>query len=240
MKISRKTLEKKHRFIEEWISKVKSKNDNRNYEYGLNSRGWRDEYKVIIGWIPRESKVLDLGCGDGSLLLSLKEKGVEGEGVEISKSGVESAKRKGLKVHRGRIDQKLPYKKNHFDFAICNVTLQMVMYPEVLLLEMKRIAKKQIITFPNFAFVPNRLDLLVNGRMPRVMIPGYEWYSTGHIHQFSIKDFEFFCRHNGIKILKIKHVYPGSIFSIPEKYFRKFPNLFASTGVFLTTGVWVP
>jgi methionine biosynthesis protein MetW len=76
-----------------------------------------------------------------------------------------------------------------FDYAICNVTIQMVMYPEVLLSEMKRISHYQIISFPNFANWRNRLDLLLKGRMPKPMLFGYDWYNTGHIHQLSLKDF---------------------------------------------------
>ena len=222
-------------FTNRWISKTKSENDNRNYRYSMSSEGWREEYQQIIDWIPAKSKVIDLGCGDGSLLLHLKRKGVNGAGLEISKSGVNSAEKKGIKAFKGRIDKKLPYKNNEFDYSICNVTLQMVMYPEVLLKEMKRISKKQIITFPNFAFLPNRLDLLVNGRMPRVMIPGYHWYSTGHIHQLSIKDFTIFCEDNGIKIVDSNHIFPGSGLPLTGKTVKKFPNLFASMAIFLTS-----
>lgn len=209
--------------------------DNRKYYYKKDSITEREEYSKILEWIPKGSEIVDLGCGDGSLLKFLKEKGAEGRGVEISESGVKVAKKKGFKVIQGRIDEKLPYKKNQFDFAICNVTLQMVMYPEVLLLEMKRIAKKQIVTFPNFAYILNRLELLFMGRMPTFMIPGYEWYSTGHIHQFSIRDFMEFCRKNGIKILETKHIGPRKLFSLPNIILKKNPNLFASMGVFLTT-----
>lgn len=224
-----------------WISGYKGKNDNRNYKYSKGSSAIREEFQLIAKWIPRGSKVLDLGCGDGSLLELLAKKGVTGEGMEISKSGVKVCLSKGIKVTLGRIDERLPFKNKQFNFAICNVTLQMVMYPEILLREMKRIAKKQIFTFPNFAFLPNRIDLLLNGKMPRVMIPGYKWYSTGHIHQLSISDFEEFCKENGISIIAYKHIYPGSSFqltkklSLGTKWMKRYPNLFASMAVFMTT-----
>ncbi len=208
-------------------------NDNRSYFYNISSISNREEYAIICGLIPSGSKVIDLGCGDGTLLSLLKAKGIDGDGIDISSTAVAAAQKKGIKARQGRIDMPLPDKKNSFDYAISNVTLQMVMYPEVLLSEMKRIARKQIITFPNFASFPNRLDLLINGRMPRAMIPGYEWYSTGHIHQLSLKDFEEFCKKNRIKISDRKHIYSKKIFFIPRFIQHLFPNIFVSIAVYI-------
>lgn len=208
-------------------------NDNRNYKFPKNSISDREEYGVILDWIPKGSRVIDLGSGDGSLLKLLKEKGINGEGIEISKSGVRVSKDRGLKVKQGQIDVNLDYKDNQFDYAICNVTLQMVSYPEVLIKEMKRISKKQIISFPNFAFILNRLDMLINGRMPKFSLFGYSWYSTGHIHQLSLKDFKIFCRDENIKIIKQHHIIPGFPL-VPKKLLQKLPNLFSITSIFLT------
>ena len=137
------------------------------------------------------------------------------------------------KVKLGRIDTHLKYKHNQFDYAVCNVTLQMVSYPEVLIKEMKRISKKQIISFPNFAFILNRFDLLINGRMPRFCLFGYDWYSTGHIHQLSLKDFKYFCQNENIKIVNEHHIIP-SLSLVPKKLLKAFPNLFSLTSIFLT------
>src|SRR5882724_12824551 len=127
-------------------------NDNRNYNYENFASFERVEYPIIADMVERNSKVIDLGCGNGSLLEKLiKEKNVDGRGIEISKSGVEVCLKKGLHVTEGKIDEPLPFADNSFDYAICNVTIQMVMYPEVVLKEMKRIARYQIISFPNFA-----------------------------------------------------------------------------------------
>lgn len=209
-------------------------NDNRNYKFPKNSVSDREEYAIISSWIKRGSKVIDLGCGDGSLLKLLRqEKSIKGEGVEISPSAIRSATNKGLKVKQSRIDGPLDYKDNQFDYAICSVTLQMVTYPEVLIKEMKRISKKQIISFPNFAFILNRLDLLINGRMPRFCLFGYDWYSTGHFHQLSLRDFKTLCKDEGIKITEQYHLVP-KIFSFRPKILQIFPNLFSITSVFLT------
>jgi len=169
----------------------------------------------------------------------MKNGGIEKvKGIEISKSGVTACRKKGLDASEGRIDVKLPFEDNEFDVAVCNVTLQMVMYPEVLISEMLRISKKQIFTFPNFAFAANRVDILLNGRMPRFMIPGYKWYSTGHIHQLSINDFCDYCRENKIDIIRTDHIFPEvfriKFLTISQVIIRRCPNLFASTGVFIT------
>jgi len=182
-------------------------NDNRKYKFTPESVAHRDEYPIIANLIKKGSKVIDLGCGDGSLLKLLKEtKETKGLGIEISKSGVVSSLAKKIKAVQGRIDVKLPYRDKEFDYAICNVTLQMVMYPEVLLSEMHRISRYQIVTFPNFAFILNRYELLIKGQMPRTMIPGYDWYSTGHIHQLSIKDYRRFCKTNKFTIAREAHI----------------------------------
>ena len=210
-------------------------NDNRNYDYSSAFREEREEYKLICEMTEPNSRVIDLACGNGSLLVKLiKEKNIKGEGVELSSSGVEACKKKGLKVIQGRIDEKLPFDDNTFDYSICNVTIQMVMYPEILLSEMKRISKYQIVSFPNFCHYKNRLDLLLKGRMPKPMLFGYKWYSTGHIHQLSIKDFYELLNDVGeLKVLKVKNL----IGTNPIKRFiaMYLPNLFVPETIFFLT-----
>ncbi|NWF90158.1 MAG: methyltransferase domain-containing protein [Ignavibacteriaceae bacterium] len=207
-------------------------NDNRNYDYSNVPTEERNEYKLVCEMVEPNSKVIDLGCGNGSLMEKLiKEKQVVAEGIELSDSGVEVCKSKGLNVHKGRIDEILPFENDAFDYSICNVTIQMVMYPEVLLSEMKRISRYQIISFPNFAHYKNRLDLLLNGRMPKPMLFGYKWYSTGHIHQLSIKDFyELVEEVGGLRISR-KEFLTG--FNPFKSYVAKlFPNLFVPIIIF--------
>ncbi len=126
------------------MKKKIQKKDNRKYVFDINSHVYRDEYSIISDLINNNSKIIDLGCGDGSLIEYVKErKNVDSIGIEIASSGVKAAKVKGLQVTQGKIDQILPYNNNEFDYAICNVTLQMVMNPEILIKEMVRISKYQ-------------------------------------------------------------------------------------------------
>lgn len=214
-------------------------NNNRDYSYSNNSITHRPEYSVIEQLINKNVSVIDLGCGDGSLLLQLKKKkGItKSVGLEISETGVMICAKKRIKAIKMRIDEKLPFGNKEFNYAICNMTLQMVMYPEILLREMVRISNKQIITFPNFAYILNRFELLIKGIMPKSMIPGYNWYSTGHIHQLSIKDFKDYCFKNNLYILKVDHIYPNRFFIIPKLFLKILPNLFANTGIFLTSSL---
>ena len=211
--------------------------DNRNYNYSSLELEEREEYKYVIELIKPNSKVIDLGCGSGSLMKRLiEEKNVDVQGIDVSETAVEICRKKGLKAERGEIDKLLNISDNSFDYSICNVTMQMVMYPEVLLKEMKRISKYQVVSFPNFAFYKNRLDLLLNGRMPKPMLPDHSWYNTGHIHQFSVKDFfELTNSVGGLKILERKDLKSHN----PIKRFltKNIPNLFSGLPVFLLTKV---
>lgn len=211
---------------------IPGKDDNRQYDYSHNQSQNRAEYDYITQLVSPGSRVIDLGCGNGSLLKKLvEEKNVIAQGIEISVSGVEACRNKGLDVLQSRIDEKLPFKDLEFDFSICNVTMQMVMYPEVLLKEMKRISKYQIISFPNFAFYKNRIDLLFNGRMPKPMLFDYKWYNTGHIHQFSISDFyELLNDVGGIRVEQL--LWSKTNNTIKDYLSLIFPDLFMAIPIF--------
>jgi methionine biosynthesis protein MetW len=207
-------------------------NDNRNYDYTAQAMYVRAEFPIIAEWIPSGSRVIDLGCANGALMKYLKDqKHVDIQGIEIAPSGVAACQAVGLKAVAGSIDKHATYQSytnGEFDYAICNVTMPMVMYPEVVVQEMKRIARHQIISFPNFAYMGNRLDMLLRGRVPRPMLYGYTWYSTGLIHQLSIKDFKELCRTHGLRILKSDHL------GVWRNIARVFlPNVFSKEGIYL-------
>jgi methionine biosynthesis protein MetW len=208
-------------------------NDNRNYDYSSAPEEFRTEYNLILDFVESGSSVIDLGCGNGSLLSLLqKNRACTGTGIELSASGVAACLTKGLNVIQGRIDEPLQFADKAFDYAICNVTIQMVNYPEILLSEMKRVAKKLIISFPNFGFYKNRIDFCVHGRMPRPMLFGYSWYATGHIHQLSIKDFyELIAAVGGLRVLHAACADQTS--GLKRELQIRFPNLFQLLPVFL-------
>lgn len=202
--------------------------DNRAYVWGTGEVSQRPEYPIIERWIEPGARVVDLGCGDGSLLARLREsRQVQGFGVELAPSGVEACLAKGLRAREGAIDVPLTdLADDAFDVAVCNVTLQMVMRPEVLLTEMRRIARRQVVSFPNFAFLPNRVELLLRGRMPRRLLFGYRWYDTGHIHQLSIADFLETTRALGMTVRDAHFLGKGPLL-------RLAPNLLAYEAIYL-------
>ncbi len=210
-------------------------NDNRNYNYSGFEDSQRNDYKYIADLIEDNSRIVDLGCGNGTLMQILKDtKNCFVKGVEISPSGVEICRKKGLDVVQGRIDEALPFEENEFDYSICHITIQMVMYPEILLKEMKRISKYQIVSFPNFAFYKNRLELLIKGKMPKKMLFGYSWYNTGHIHQLSIRDFEELIGNvGGLKVIQRSFVKTDS--QMKNFFMKLFPNMFQLVAVIKLT-----
>jgi methionine biosynthesis protein MetW len=206
-------------------------NDNREYDYTQAGFSTRPEYEVIAQWIPPGSRVIDLACGNGSLMHHLIEhKNVVIEGIERAPSGVDHCRENGLAARCGEIDARetyAGYAAGMFDFAICNVTLHMVMFPEVLIDEMTRIARHLVLSFPNFGHLFNRLDLLASGRMPRPQLFGYHWFDTGQIHQLGVRDFLDFCRRCSLRILRQQHM------GRPALLAHLMPPLFSRSSIYL-------
>lgn len=195
----------------------------------------RLNYSVITNIIEKGAKVLDLGCGDGTLLEMLtKEKNVKAKGVEINQNSAISCLEKGLSVIQGDIDEGLKqFSDQEYDYVILNQTLQSTEKPDYVIKEMLRVGKKVVVSFPNFAYWKVRLYLLFNGRMPKSKMLPFEWFDTPNIHLLTIQDFFDFTQKNNIKIL-------DSIYMTRSKVRRgvlikTITNLFTEEVIFVLT-----
>ncbi|NOR39734.1 MAG: methionine biosynthesis protein MetW [Gammaproteobacteria bacterium] len=164
----------------------------------------RQDLATISEWIRPGSRVLDLGCGDGTLLGQLQEKRqVTGYGLEIDDDNVTRCIKAGVNVLQTDLDAGLSdFDAESFDYVIMTQTLQAVHYPDRLLEEMLRVGREGIVTFPNFAHWVNRVQLTLGGSMPMSRTLPNPWYSTPNIHLCTVSDFEKLCNERGIHILQ--------------------------------------
>ncbi|MGA0790397.1 MAG: methionine biosynthesis protein MetW [Pelagibacteraceae bacterium] len=192
------------------------------------------EDDVLAGLIDINSRVLDVGCGDGSLLLHLKKnKRVDGRGIEIDQIKVQESVAKGLAVIEGDAEKDLiNYPDTSFDFAILNQSLQQFYDPRKVINELLRIAKNAIVTIPNFGYWKVRLSLLIGGQMPVTKTLPYTWYNTPNLHMCTIKDFYNLCALDNIKIVKSISVSSEKISDI-QKSNLEIKNLVSELGIFL-------
>ena len=192
------------------------------------------EDDVLAGLIDINSRVLDVGCGDGSLLLHLKKnKRVDGRGIEIDQIKVQESVAKGLAVIEGDAEKDLiNYPDISFDFAILNQSLQQFYDPRKVINELLRIAKNAIVTIPNFGYWKVRLSLLIGGQMPVTKTLPYTWYNTPNLHMCTIKDFYNLCALDNIKIVKSISVSSEKISDI-QKSNLEIKNLVSELGIFL-------
>jgi methionine biosynthesis protein MetW len=162
----------------------------------------RVDHVFIAEMVEPNSRVLDVGCGDGALLHLLSEtKSVDGRGVEISREGVNAAVARGLSVIQGDADSDLnDYPDQAFDYAILSLTIQATRYPKTVLENLLRIGKHAIVSFPNFGHWKIRRDLLLTGRMPVTANLPEPWYSTPDAHLCTITDFVALCREVDAKV----------------------------------------
>lgn len=163
----------------------------------------RPDLEIIKQWIEPESRVLDLGCGDGSLLHYLKtEMNIRDIGLEIDADNIEASLKNGVNVIEQNLDQGLSnFQTNSFDTVLLAQTLQALNNPAALIEDMLRIGKNGIVTFPNFGNWKSRLFLSTRGRMPVSKFMPHHWYNTPNIHFCTVKDFDALCREKNITVL---------------------------------------
>ena len=194
----------------------------------------KSEYKIIADIITENTRVLDVGCNDGSLMEFLKKnKNVDIRGIEISKEKVQTCISKGLTVIEGDAEFDLKqFPDNSFDYVVLGQTLQAFINPEVVIKELLRVGNRAIVTIPNFGHWKVRLNLLVQGTMPVTKTLPNEWYNTPNIHMCTIKDFFRFSKTMNFKIFKSLALMSKNVSTINSSNLS-FKNLFCELGIFL-------
>ena len=182
--------------------------------------------QAIAQLVPQGARVLDLGCGDGTLLAHLMaERGCTGYGIEFDDANVLACVRRGVNVLQLNLEDGLAiFEDNSFDVVLQIDTLQHLRNAEVMLRETARIGKQGVVAFPNFAHWPNRLSIL-QGRMPVTKRLPYQWYDTPNIRVGTFKDFEVLAIKNKLRILDSFGLQNGHVQ-------RLLPNALAGTAVF--------
>jgi methionine biosynthesis protein MetW len=194
----------------------------------------KKELKIISELIENNTRVLDVGCGDGTLMKYLKdEKNVDTRGLEISKNNVQTCIGKGLAVIEGNAEKDLQQFPNlSFDYVVLSQTLQAFYNPEKVINDLLRVANKAIVTIPNFGYWRVRLQLLFKGTMPITKNLPDEWYNTPNLHMCTIKDFFNFCLKKNIKLYKSIALLEQKTSNI-NKINLNLKNLSSELGIFL-------
>ncbi len=191
----------------------------------------RPDLDIIQHWIAPETRVLDLGCGDGSLLEYLKTtKNISDTGLEIDERNIQGCLSRGVNVIQQDLNKSLKnFSDKSFDTVLLTQTLQAVNYPDMLIDEILRIGHNCIVTFPNFGNWRSRLYLLWKGRMPVSNFMPYQWYNTPNIHFCTVRDFDELCRERNIRVITrtvVDNKHQGNW------YIKLWPNLLGETAIY--------
>ena len=194
----------------------------------------KKEFKVIADLLPKNVRVLDVGCGDGSLMSHLIEKkNIEARGLELKKENVTKCIYKGLPVIEGNAETELnQFPNQSFDYVILSQTLQAFYNPERVLKDLLRIGKSVIISIPNFGYWKVRTSLLFFGKMPVTKTLPNSWYNTPNLHMCTIKDLFHFCAEKNIEIKKAIGINEDKTSEI-KKGNLEIKNFFSKLGIFL-------
>ena len=194
----------------------------------------KKEFKVIADLLPKNVRVLDVGCGDGSLMSHLiQEKNIEARGLELKKENVTKCIYKGLPVIEGNAETELhQFPNQSFDFVILSQTLQAFYNPEKVLKDLLRIGKSVIISIPNFGYWKVRTSLLFFGKMPVTKTLPNSWYNTPNLHMCTIKDLFHFCVEKNIEIKRAVGINKDKTSEI-KKNNLEIKNFFSKLGIFL-------
>jgi len=186
----------------------------------------RYDFPIIENWTHQNSKVLDLGCGDGSLLNYLKEKkDIKGFGIEKNKDSWLLSLKNNIDVIQMDLEAGLAgFETNSFDLVILSRTIQSMNHIEEIIHEMMRVGKEVIITFPNFGYWKNRFQIM-QGNMPVSDELPYKWFETPNIHLCTIQDFDNLCRENKIKVEQ-------RLILTDKKSVNFYPNLFGALALY--------
>lgn len=200
----------------------------------FNKHDVRRDFERIGNWVDTQSRVLDLGCGDGDLLDYLHTaKQTQGVGVEINDERVIACVKRGVNVIQQNLDEGLAmFGDQQFDTVVLSQTLQAVHQTEHVLLEMVRVARMGVVSFPNFGYWPHGWSIL-RGRMPVTGQMPYAWYNTPNIHLCTLKDFEDLCDKLGLRI--VERVTFG-----PDKEVKWLPSWRATLALYRFTSAAQP
>ena len=194
----------------------------------------KKEFKVIADLLPNNTRVLDVGCGDGALMdFLVKEKNIEVRGLELNQDNVQECIYKGLPVIQGNAETELyQFPKQSFDYVVLSQTLQAFYQPDKVLRELLRIGKSVVVSIPNFGYWKVRTSLLLFGKMPVTKTLPNTWFNTPNLHMCTIKDLFNYCEDQNITIKKVIGLNENKI-SLIKKNNLEMKNLFSKLGIFL-------